>query len=388
MTLWWARKDQLDKHQVALIENLPLRKSQLILGPPGSGKTNVLLRRAQFIRTQKMPNVLVLTFTRPLTEFLKTGCIDQQGKEIFPLACVSTLESWIREMYRQHGASLPSKVKDLNEWKKILATGALGFFSQGRIPQYDTLFIDEAQDLIPEEVELLAQWSSVLFCVGDDRQRIYNGASGVDALRRLHPALDEHILPFHYRVAPEICQMADRIMNAQGGANLATTQHYVGPTPGRIEAEGPISRDDQMRSAAAKLRDQIRVYADFIKSGDRLGVIVPRVRDRQALFEYLESDRSLAGKSQIIRSRSLDDSSHSTEFDGSIPICILTVAGCKGLEFRAVHWLFCDDLSWYHTTEHYYTVVTRAKTSLDLYYEGALPQDLARSYSPMDPNLW
>ncbi len=71
--LWWTKKEQLDKDQIALIEKLPLRECFLILGPPGSGKTNVLLRRAQFVRGQNMPNVLVLTFTRPLAEFVKTG---------------------------------------------------------------------------------------------------------------------------------------------------------------------------------------------------------------------------------------------------------------------------------------------------------------------------
>jgi superfamily I DNA and RNA helicase len=388
MTLWWARKDQLDRHQVALIESLALRRSHLVLGPPGSGKTNVLLRRAQFVRTQGMPNILVLTFTRPLTEFLKTGCVNAQGREIFPRSCVSTLESWIRDLYRKHDAPLPAEVQDLAAWKRSLATGAMSFADQARLPQYDALFIDEVQDLMAEEVQLLAEWTPVLFCVGDDRQKIYNNASGIEELRRYKPELSEHTLPFHYRVAPEICQMADRIMKAQGGSDLSSTQHYTGPTPGRVEANGPLIRQEQMSRAASKLRDQIRVYADFIKDGDRLGIVVPRTRDREAVFNYLQEDGALIGKSQIIRARSSGDRSHSTEFDGSIPICILTVAGCKGLEFRALHWLFCDDLNWHHNTEHYYTVVTRAKTSLDLYYETTLPQDLARSLPPKDQELW
>src|SRR6478752_1827995 len=99
MSLWWVKREQLDQYQLGLVEKLPLNENSLVLGPPGSGKTNVLLRRAQFIRGQQMPNVLVLTFTRPLAEFVKTGCFDNQGREIFPVNLVTTLESWLRWLY-------------------------------------------------------------------------------------------------------------------------------------------------------------------------------------------------------------------------------------------------------------------------------------------------
>ena len=76
MSLWWTKKEQLDTDQIKLIEDLSLHSDALVLGAPGSGKTNVLVRRAQFVRGQNMPNILVLTFTRALTEFVKTGCFD------------------------------------------------------------------------------------------------------------------------------------------------------------------------------------------------------------------------------------------------------------------------------------------------------------------------
>jgi len=192
MSLWWVQKEQLDPHQISLIEGLPLRESFLLLGPPGSGKTNVLVRRAQFVRGQNMPNVLPLTFTRPLTEFVKTGCFDAQGREIFPQNCVTTLESWQRSLYHQHGQALPvvpQGANALTEWKRELAIGAQTFFGQHRLPPYDALFIDEAQDLLPEEVDLIAQWSPVLFVGGDDRQRIYENTEGLGAVRRIVPAI-------------------------------------------------------------------------------------------------------------------------------------------------------------------------------------------------------
>jgi DNA helicase IV len=389
MSLWWARRDQLDKSQVDLIENLALRKSHLILGAPGSGKTNVLLRRAQFVRSQNMPNVLVLTFTRSLTEFVKTGCFDAQGREIFPQTCVTTLEGWIRDVYRQHGVALPQQTDgNLGEWKRSLALGAIGFASQAKIPKYDALFIDEAQDLLPEEIQLLTEWSDVLFLVGDDRQKIYDYSNVLEAVRRLNPPLAEHTLMFHYRLAPELCQMADRILQAQGGQTLAATSHYSGPKPGRIDIHGPLSKQQILQNMTRGLRDQIRAYADLIQQGDLLGVIVARREDRDAVFAHLEADQELSGKSQIVRARESKNDTHVTSIRPSSPICILTVKACKGLEFRAVHWPFCEQLAGYHNLEHYYTVVTRAKTSLDAYYTSDLPQVLARSYAAPRDELW
>jgi superfamily I DNA/RNA helicase len=389
MSLWWARKEQLDPHQVALIENLPLRGSHLVLGPPGSGKTNVLLRRAQFVRTQNMLNVLVLTFTRALTEFVKTGCLDAAGREIFPPSLVNTLESWIRDLYSQHGEALPAGA-DMAARKAAMALGAIPFASQGRLPQYDAIFVDEAQDLMPEEVQLLAAFSPNLFFVGDDRQKIFEHAPGLAAVRGLPVAPTEHTLPFHYRLVTEVCEMADRIQTPVGGVSLASSSHYDGPRPGHIEITGPLTKDAQVKAAMTRLRDQIRVYSDLIQQGDRIGVIVSRKADRDELFEFFEEDIALTGKSQVIRSRSGqgDDRDHNPAFDPERPISIMTVQACKGLEFRAVHWLFCDDNTYHHHLEHYYTVVTRAKTRLDISYTARLPGELARSYSPPPAALW
>ncbi|MGA3212030.1 MAG: UvrD-helicase domain-containing protein [Terriglobales bacterium] len=304
MSLWWVQKNQLDIHQLELIEKLPLQESWLIVGPPGSGKTNVLLRRAQFVRTQDMPNVLVLTFTRALVEFVKTGCYDAENREIFPEALVTTIESWIRWLYAQHEEQLPPAENDLNIWKQRLAAGALPFQRRGRVPKYDALFIDEAQDLLPEEVALLAQWSSVLFVVGDDRQRIFAGLDGLPEVRKIILASHEKALPFHYRIAPEICRMADRIFVPTAGKSLASTEHYQGPSPATIDIqERPLGKTEQMDLMAAKLKDQIRVYADLLKAGDKLGIIVARRDDRDVVFRHLEADPDLVGRSKVIRAR-------------------------------------------------------------------------------------
>lgn len=383
MSLWWAKREQLDLHQVELIENTPLSGNHLVIGPPGSGKTNVLLRRAQFVRTQNMPNILVLTFTRALTEFVRTGCYTPDGKNIFPEELVTTTESWVRSIYRNHGAGNPPDIENKKERRAAAAAGALSLLDVGQIPKYDAIFVDEAQDLVEAEAALIVAWANNIFLVGDDRQKIYEDSAGLAALKTLIQPLNEHALPFHYRLVREVCEMADRIQTTAGGSSLAATSHYQGPTPGRIKVEGPFTRDEQISQARDVLRDQVRVYADLIAQGDRLGVIVPRQTDRDALYQAFEDDEFLHGKSQIVRARDgSSNDTHTTAIDRERPILILTAQGAKGLEFRSVQWLFSDDLGKYATPEKCYTVVTRAKTSLDIYFTDRMPEQIAKSYSP------
>ena len=53
---WWRSADQLDTDQAELI-SLPLGGSHLIVGPPGSGKTNILLLRATYLTRAGQSNI-------------------------------------------------------------------------------------------------------------------------------------------------------------------------------------------------------------------------------------------------------------------------------------------------------------------------------------------
>ncbi|WEX77948.1 AAA family ATPase [Sinorhizobium numidicum] len=390
MSLWWASKDQLDDHQLSLIEDLQIEGSYLVLGPPGSGKTNVLLRRAQFIRSQSLPNILVLTFTRPLTEFLRTGCFNANGDEIFPPGLITTYESWIREIYYKNKVELPPEsANNLAVRKAQLAKGAIEILKSAPMPRYDALFVDEAQDLLPEEVELIRSLSDRLFFVGDDRQRIYGSKNGLESVRALAPPPVEKKLSFHYRLAPEICSMADRILKNVVGGDLASSSHYKGPKPARIDIHALQDRAAIIDIAVRNLIAQARVYSGLLQQGDRLGIVVPKRVDRDLIFRALEGHQDLNGRSQIVRARTGDASdNHSTALDPGRPILIMTEQGCKGLEFRAVHWLFVDDNTQYRTNELYYTVVTRAKTSLDIYHSSSLPPTLSRAYAKPGKDIW
>jgi superfamily I DNA/RNA helicase len=325
-----------------------------------------------------------------LTEFLRTGCLSSDGKELFPPNLIITFEMWQRNLHRSNSAPLPANGSNILANRRALAISTASILSSKALPKLFTIFVDESQDLLEEEVTFIRNHAEYVFFVGDDRQRIYGPVSGISAIRALSPCPDERTLPFHYRLAPEICEMADRILVPSGVKSLAETEHYEGPRPGRISVSGPLSRAEQMTKAAGVLHDQIRVYGDRIREGDRLGVIVPRKDDREAALKAFQALPELADRCQIVRAKSGDDDDrrHITAIDPSKPILILTAQGAKGLEFRGVQWLFSDDLEGYYTPELYYTVVTRAKTSLDIYYTNKFPDVLAQAHSEPASSIW
>src|SRR4030042_3177433 len=69
---WWVNESDLDDDQKRVIALGPDGR-HLITGPPGSGKTNMLILRANYLSASGRPNLLILVFTRTLREFLVSG---------------------------------------------------------------------------------------------------------------------------------------------------------------------------------------------------------------------------------------------------------------------------------------------------------------------------
>ncbi len=66
---WWVDPTEMNDEQRAIVR-IEDAGNHLILGPPGSGKTNLLLLRAEYVVRNKKPNVRVIVFTRALKAFL------------------------------------------------------------------------------------------------------------------------------------------------------------------------------------------------------------------------------------------------------------------------------------------------------------------------------
>ncbi len=86
---WWTQPDQLDEDQKGIV-SLALDEDHLVMGPPGSGKTNLLILRAAHLYNAGHRDIVILTFGRVLREFLAMGT----GNYKFPSDKIQTYVRW------------------------------------------------------------------------------------------------------------------------------------------------------------------------------------------------------------------------------------------------------------------------------------------------------
>ena len=357
---WWIGESDLDQYQKGVI-SLAADGDHLVLGPPGSGKTNVLLLRANYLTLYGKPNIAIVVFTKTLRKYIASG-----GKEYdFAPEKIMTCNKWQRDVLYQYGISV-NPPTDFAQQRQYLAEKVSELISKKSLASiYDAILLDEAQDYMPAEIALFKQLGGQLFAVGDGRQQIYKDDGEADALSTLCEAIPQenvHELRYHYRNGKEICKLADRM------AKDSTTYQPLEPTMQYIEEDNPsavtVFQGDlasQCKEIAKALRTQLRAYPNEL-----LAVVCPKRQLVNDVWGLLQAESEL-----VPRLCKIDDDDDA--FDSSKPICVCTVHGVKGLEVRALHFAAAEHVkSVPHQRNVGFTAITRAKTSVGIYHEGDL----------------
>jgi superfamily I DNA/RNA helicase len=354
---WWKTPEQLDEDQTAII-SLPLGGSHLIVGPPGSGKTNLLLLRASYLARAGQPNIAVITFNRLLREFLATG------SESYPFEPerIQTFRTWGVEKIRAHGDEVDTR----GDFDTVMARIVQGLVDlKGRAgpeAQYDCILIDEAQDYTTREIEMMRYFAKDIFAVGDNNQRIYENDGALNYLGTF--CNQPRPLRYHYRNGMAICRLADGMMNDADNTLVSTCNYDEAKYPCTVQRHSLLDLKAQVAKALPELRTQLVAYP-----GEWIGVLAPLKDDVGEIYEMLSAS-DIGDRVQLQKYEDGYD-----ELDHSRPIVVSTMHSAKGLEYRAAH-LFAFDTITKHRQNNQrlaYTAVTRAKTSLAIYHHRAIP---------------
>jgi Nuclease-related domain/AAA domain/UvrD-like helicase C-terminal domain len=189
---------------------------RVIHGAAGSGKTMILVFRAQHLAAAARPDqpVLVMCFNRALAEridhLLRRRGVDDRVQ-------VRTFHSWCQDMVRSYQLAVPRELKG-DAYFAALADVVERSVQTGLVPggQYTALMIDEAHDFedawLRMASRLVSPATNSLLVLYDDAQSIYrkrrrrfNFASvGIDARGRTS------ILKLNYRNTAEVLALAMR----------------------------------------------------------------------------------------------------------------------------------------------------------------------------------
>lgn len=355
---WWVDEDDLFDEQFEVLSE-DLYKDLLLSGPPGSGKTNLLLLRANhLILASPDTEFYIICFTSLLRNFVRTGA----DLYSFPANRIITQRKLLEQVLGDHGRLPPRKPGETYEEREdALKSAMLEMMQTGAgCNAFPVLFIDEAQDYSDVDLGIFEYLAKNLSCAADLRQGIYGAGSAGTPWLGGHAWGASITLQFHYRVAPAILEVADKIMAGKFDHKPMLETHQYKGDPGTVDVVAGIGLAEQIKTSIPKIIKQLAVYP-----GQIIGVLVPHRKDVGQVVELLLEADELAGQVTDAMSR---------DFDPTRPVWVSTVHSSKGLEFRCVHVVAADLFAGFreHERRVAFTAVTRAKTALTIYHDQAL----------------
>lgn len=351
---WWVGQSELDDDQRNII-SLPIDLNIFVTGPPGSGKTNLLLLRANYLYLAGKRNIAVISFTRPLCDFILSGAAQYD----FPAAKIVTCREWQYDFLRQYGSRVRLSGEFEDDRGELLRaiTSVMDNMKISKI--YDAILLDEAQDYTPGEIRIFERLADRLFCVADERQKIYEGEDSIDVIKSLIGL--PHTLHFHYRTGRNICRVADEIAKKwhEYRPLVETAKYDEASSPSTVDQTECGSVEEQASLIISRISTQRIAFPNQL-----IGILCPTKASMYIVWDAINS-------SEHSDAAFLLHSSVSDRFPTDKLIIVSTFHAAKGLEFRALHLAGCDELktSFFNNNRRItFTAVTRAKTALSIYH--------------------
>jgi len=316
---------QLTKEQRAIVELRPDRH-HLVLGPPGSGKTQVLLHRARWLMEREnspSSRFSVLVYTNVLTYYLRHS-LEFLG---IPIENVRTFDDWCGELWDQLCTGTKPRTPpdhrghtyvDFPAVRLQVLNAMIARGLDNKKPIFDFVLIDEGQDLDAASYEILHRASKHLTVFADARQQIFEQGESIEQIQQ-HLKLTSqtgNLLPA-YRNSPDIAKLASYFGNLFEGLNYLANE-----------------RQKPMLYIAADWEDEVDHLAEALRErrlmNHKCGIVVPTNRDLHSLAKKL-AERGVEIHKAIPARRG----STPPDFDSLTPV-IASYHSVKGLTFDCV----------------------------------------------------
>ncbi|MGM9319282.1 AAA family ATPase [Deinococcus aquaticus] len=250
----------------------PTRKHRIILGPPGSGKTQVMLHRAQHLQRLGLRKYHLFTFNNTLKDYISDAV---KFLDLEPEA-VSTADQLFHALYLQHinRRILWNKETKTPDFSRVRAE-LLQALQDQRIPapMYDFALVDEAQDLTATTLRIISLLAKHVTVFMDGKQQLYGeGTTEREAAQALGVTERRMHLLEAYRVSPYLATLASTFIMDPDEQRTFRKQVRTE----QLERQTPVLflADD----AAGETARLTQVVASRVGQGERVAVLFPTVR--------------------------------------------------------------------------------------------------------------
>ena len=316
MSTWLIPRAELTPEQLRAVELSP-GEHRVILGGPGSGKTQILLHRAHFLANHFRSGperFRVMVYTNVLKHYIESA---------FPLLDlppenVLTFDDWCLHW---HKANIRGRTPWDTEKKQpdfaAIRRAVTERLSGTREPLFDFVLVDEGQDMEPEVFKLLRVIARHVTVCLDHKQQLYDNRSNEAMILSALGLRKRNInLLEGFRCSPYLVRLAAELIDDETERESFINQARVAPqqkeTPLLYYAPG----EDEMRRLEQVIRERQLV-------GDRIAVLFP-------------TQRKLFGIAKALRERGVElETQKELDFGTSKPKFI-TYYSAKGLTFDSV----------------------------------------------------
>jgi len=313
---WQINEEDLDESQ-RRIYNLSTNLNAIVRGVAGSGKTNLALWRAFFIKeTEGNQNFKVLIYTKALRRFIEAGLLSM---------------------------GLENNVVHFHKWDNR---------------PVDYIIVDESQDFSPEVVKtILSKVSKAIIFFGDNAQQLYgDDKMKIDDIKKLtgYPSYD---LKFNYRLPISVARFA-QLLNPDNNDIISTCKNADSTKPRVIKFN---SWQDELDF----IINEIKTRNLFGNGTESTAILLP--------FNTIESTGiapsfySVENAKEYFKSKNFeclfkmyDDVD--LDFNSNLPK-ILTYHSSKGLQFDTVFMPHCGE-NWSIYKNAFYVALTRTSRQL------------------------
>ncbi len=319
--VWMIARELLTEQQERVVA-LPAEQNQFISGPPGCGKTVLLLHRANHLLHScnlSSQQLRVLVFTNVLRVYLQAG-----GDTLnLPFEIIQSFYSWVFQLADREGLPRSQAVRLEERCKETLECVTRYFESQRASPVLEAVLVDEGQDLPLTAYRLLRKASRHVTVFADSIQQLYADARMVGATDILD--IEDRAIRLTGSLRSNVCVAR---LAAQFLPSAARDDYLQGYDQGSVPARARTPLLFRTRSEDEEWERVGEIIKQEIGANNRVAILLP---DNATVSRAHAALRGSGIPVEQVTARAPAEA----DFNALTPK-ILTVFSAKGLSFDAV----------------------------------------------------